>query len=76
MAGDARAAMHELDHDSRHACLELLPDQRIRHAIAVTLELDVLVDVPEVSIELDPRVLTSFNMSTKRLLHYERSRDQ
>jgi len=45
VAGDALAAMHELDHGRRQARLKLLPDQRVRHAVAVALDLDVVVDV-------------------------------
>ncbi len=45
MAGDALAAMEQLDHRRGDARLQHLANQGLRHTVAVALELDVVVDV-------------------------------
>ncbi len=45
MACDPLPTMHQLDHRRRHARFQHLADQRVRHAVAVAFDLDVVVDV-------------------------------
>ncbi len=45
VAGYPLAPVQQLDHGHRHARLQHLADQRVRHAVAVPFDLDVVVDV-------------------------------
>jgi len=45
MAGDALTPVHQLRYRRRDPCFERLTDQGLRHAVAVALDLDVVVDV-------------------------------
>jgi hypothetical protein len=45
MTGNATAAMQQLDGTRCNARIELQTDQRVRHAVAVFVDLDVIVDV-------------------------------
>ena len=50
VAGDAAATMQQFDHARRDARIELEADQRVRHAVAVLVDLDVIVDVNRVTV--------------------------
>jgi len=45
MAGHALAPMHQLHHCYRDARFQLLADQRLRNAVTVAFDLDVVIDV-------------------------------
>jgi len=45
VAGDTLAPVYQLNRRDGDACFEHLPDQRVGHAVTVTLDLDVVVDV-------------------------------